>query len=113
MDHRLRVRQRFSGFYDVDVREDAPASDIDGANFDAQGYVSSMLATRQLPELVAKSNELSGEIKVLHFPPPKPSRTTNSSFSLPLIFAGANRPLRGPMHSSLPPLAGAWYVYLD
>ena len=65
MDHRLRVRQRFSGFYDVDVREDAPASDIDGANFDAQGYVSSMLATRQLPELVAKSNELSTEIKEL------------------------------------------------
>jgi hypothetical protein len=69
MDHRLRVRQRFSGFYDVDVREDAPASDIDGANFDAQGYVSSMLATRQLPELLSKSNELSGEIKVLHSPP--------------------------------------------
>ncbi|EKX46163.1 Ang2 protein [Guillardia theta CCMP2712] len=61
----LRVRQRFSGFYDLPVRHDASASDIDSSNFDADAYVSSLLKSKPLPDLVGRSNELSSEIKEL------------------------------------------------
>jgi len=50
--HRLKVRQRFSGFYDVSVRQDGGATDIDGANFDADAYVTQLLKHKQLSELV-------------------------------------------------------------
>lgn len=54
-DHRLRVRQRFSGFYDLAVRQDGGATDIDGANFEAETYVAQLLKHKPLPELVAVS----------------------------------------------------------
>ncbi len=50
--HRLRVRQRFSGFYDLAVRQDGGVTDIDGANFDADAYVSQILKHKPLSELV-------------------------------------------------------------
>jgi hypothetical protein len=52
MDHRLRVRQRFSGFYDLSVRQDGGVTDIDGANFDSEAYVSQLLKHKPLSELV-------------------------------------------------------------
>jgi hypothetical protein len=51
-DHRLRVRQRFSGFYDLPVT-DRSTNDIDGANFDATAYVSTLIKNKPLPELVS------------------------------------------------------------
>lgn len=65
MDHRIKVRQRFSGFYNLSVKQDGGATDIDGANFDAEQYVTGLLKHKQLSDLIAKSNELSGEIKEL------------------------------------------------
>ena len=51
-DHKLRVRQRFSGFYDLPVT-DRNTNDIDAANFDSASYVSSLIKNKPLPELVS------------------------------------------------------------
>ena len=69
MDHRLRVRQRFSGFYDVDVREDAPASDIDGANFDAQ-----VLSYKSLCALNTRPSRNHHKVDHSHVPPTNQAR---------------------------------------
>ena len=62
---RVGVRQRFSGFYDLNVRQDGGEHDLDSANFAAESYVQSVLKSKTLPQLVHHSNELSLEIKEL------------------------------------------------
>ena len=41
----LRVRQRFSGFYDLKVRHGANEHDIDSSHFNSESYVQSVSAT--------------------------------------------------------------------
>ena len=38
----LRVRQRFSGFYDLKVRQDTNEHDIDSVHFNSESYVQTV-----------------------------------------------------------------------
>jgi hypothetical protein len=42
----LRVRQRFSGFYDLKVRQDTNEHDIDSSHFNSESYVQTVRRTR-------------------------------------------------------------------
>ena len=68
----LRVRQRFSGFYDLKVRQDANEHDIDSSQFNSESYVQTVRRTH--PRVVTWATALGrqGRTERVRRPPRGP-----------------------------------------